>query len=198
MFACCGGGGGEDVSSQTVNGVVATDAPVAGQVKIKDSSTFTREKATVIANDGSFALDVSDMKAPFVLQATGTAHGTSYTLHSFAEGPGTANTNPLSNAAVANAAGVSDPAQEYEHPDSATLQKIKDNLSNGVTEIQDTLSPLLKNFSADKNDPVKDSLQGRPYRSIRLVRQCADYHNQRNHHRDQSENRGCHLYRIDL
>jgi hypothetical protein len=156
LFLAGCGGGGEGVSSQVVSGVAATGAPLAGQVKIKDSSTFTREKATVIANDGSYALDVSDMNAPFVLQATGTANRISYTLHSFANGPGTANINPLSNAAVASAAGVSDPAQVYEHPDSATLQKIKDNLSHAVTELQDALKPLLQNFSADNNDPVKD------------------------------------------
>jgi fibronectin type 3 domain-containing protein len=155
LFAGCSGGGGEGVSSQTVSGVAATGAPLAGQVKIKDSSTLTREKATVIANDGSFALDVTDMKAPFVLQATGTANGTNYTLHSFASGPGTANINPLSDAAVANAAGVSDPTQVYEHPDSATLKKIEDNLSKSVTELQDVLKPLMTNFSSDKVDPIK-------------------------------------------
>jgi len=157
MLTGCSGGGGESVSTQTVNGVAAAGTPLAGLVKLKDSSTLPREKATVIANDGSFALDVSDMRAPFVLQATGTADGSSYTLHSFASGTGTANINPLSDAAVADAAGGSDPAMVYDHPDPATLQKIKDNLSNAVTQLQNTLNPLLKNFSADKVDPIRDS-----------------------------------------
>ncbi|MFZ3253118.1 MAG: fibronectin type III domain-containing protein [Syntrophales bacterium] len=156
LLTGCGGGGEGGVSSQVVSGVAATGSPIAGQVRIKDSSTVTREGATVIANDGSFALDVTGMKAPFILQATGSANGRRHSLHSFADGPGTANINPLSDAAVANAAGVSDPAQVYENPEPATLRKIRDNLSNTITEIQNALKPLMSNFGSDKVNPIRD------------------------------------------
>ncbi len=80
MIAGCGGGGGEGVSSQTVSGVAATGAPLVGEAKIKDSSTPTQEKTTVIGSDGSFAFDVSDMTGPFILRATGQADGETHTL----------------------------------------------------------------------------------------------------------------------
>ncbi len=157
MIAGCGGGGGEGVSSQVVSGVAATGAPLAGEAKIKDSSTPVREKTTVIGNDGSFAFDVTDMNGPFILRATGHADGKAYTLHSFADGPGTANINPLTNAAVASAAGVDDPAKIFEHPDRDKLNKIKADLPASVAEILGKLKPLLRKFSADNSDPVRGS-----------------------------------------
>ena len=153
MIAGCGGGGGEGVSSQVVSGVAATGAPLAGEAKIKDSSN--REKTTVIGSDGSFAFDVTDMKGPFILRATGHADGEAHTLQSFADNPGTANINPLANAVVASAAGVDDPAKIFESPDRDKLNKIKDGLPAAVAEILDKLKPLLRKFNAETRDPVK-------------------------------------------
>jgi fibronectin type 3 domain-containing protein len=153
MIAGCSGGGGEGVSSQVVSGVAATGAPIAGEAKIKDSSN--REKTTVIGSDGFFALDVTDMKGPFILRATGRSDGATHTLYSFADNPGTANINPLTNAAVANAAGVDDPAKIFESPDREKLNKIKDGLSASVAEILDKFKPLLRKFSAENRDPVR-------------------------------------------
>ena len=102
MLAGCGGSGG--VSSQVVSGTAAVGAALSGQVSLKDSSTPPQQKTTVIGSDGSFAIDVTGMKAPFVLQAKGSAGGTDYKLQSFAAGTGTANINPLSDTAVAASA----------------------------------------------------------------------------------------------
>ena len=154
MIAGCGGGGGGGVSSQVVSGVAATGAPLAGEARIKDSSN--REKTTVIGSDGSFAFDVTDMKGPFILRATGHADGTAHTLQSFADNPGTANINPLANAAVAMAAGVDDPAEVYERPDRDRLNKIRADLPASVAEILDKLKPLLRKFNADNSDPVRE------------------------------------------
>ena len=155
MLAGCGGGGGDSngVSSQVVSGVAAVGAPLAGQVKIKDAGG--REKMTDIGSEGVFALDVTDMKAPFILKAEGSANGTNHTLYSFADQPGTANINPLSNAAVASAAGVDDLARVYESPDSAMLDKIKNGMQNAVDELLDKLRPLLAKYSADADHPIK-------------------------------------------
>jgi Fibronectin type III domain len=155
MIAGCGGGGGEGVSSQVVSGVAATGAPLAGEVKIKDSLTPAQEKTTVIGSDGSFAFDVTDMKGPFILRATGQADGEAHTLHSFADNTGIANINPLTNVAVASAAGVDDPAKVFENPDRDKLNKIKSNLPASVAEILDKLKPLLKIFNADNIDPFR-------------------------------------------
>ncbi len=155
MIAGCGGGGGEGVSSQVVSGVAATGAPLAGEAKIKDSSVPAREKTTVIGSDGSFAFDVTDMKAPFILRATGHADGKAQTLHSFADNPGTANINPFSNAIVAIAADGDDPEDVFERPDKARLEKIKAGLPDSIEKLLKKLRPLLRRYDADSDDPIR-------------------------------------------
>ncbi|MCX7143378.1 MAG: fibronectin type III domain-containing protein [Proteobacteria bacterium] len=110
----------------------------------------------MIADDGSFAIDVSDMKAPFILKASGTADGVSRTMFSFADKPGTANINPLSTVVVASAAGVDDPATVFDKPDAATLDKIKSGMPGSVSTLKSKLKLLLDDFSVANTDPVKD------------------------------------------
>lgn len=162
IIAGCGGGGGGSpspgaaVSPQVVSGVAATGSPLVGQVTLRDSSSARKDKATIIANDGSFSIDVSDMQAPFVLKATGTSDGVSRTLFSFADRPGIANINPLSSVALANAAGVADPAVVFDKPDSATLDKIKSGMPGSIATLQAQLMPLLNVFDAGGKNPVRD------------------------------------------
>lgn len=159
LIAGCGSGGGSgaSVSSQTVGGVAATGAPLAGQVTLRDSSPAPKDKVTVIANDGSYSIDVSDMQPPFLLKATGTVDGISRTMFSFADKPGTANINPLSSVAVASAAGVDDPATVFDKPDAAMLNRLKSNMPSSVATLQTKLQPLLDAFSAGAANPVKDA-----------------------------------------
>ena len=159
LVAGCGGGGGGDsagVSPQVVSGVAATGSPLVGQVTLRDSSPARKDKATVIANDGIFAIDVSDMTAPFLLKASGTADGVDRTLYSFADKPGIANINPLSTVAVANAAGVDDPATVFDKADAATLDKMKSGMQGSVNTLKSKLKVLLDGFSVANADPVKD------------------------------------------
>lgn len=157
LIAACGGGaGGGGISSQTVSGVAATGAPLAGQVTLRDSSQLRKDKATVIASDGSFSIDVSDMQAPFLLKATGTADGVDRTLYSFADKPGTANINPLTSAALANAAGVDDPATVFDQPDTAEVDKIQSGMTGSVNTLKSKLKVLLDTYNVASVDPVKD------------------------------------------
>lgn len=159
LNAGCGSGSGSGdtagVSPQVVSGVAATGSPLAGQVTLRDSSSVRKDKLTVIANDGSFAIDVGDMTGPFLLKASGTADGVSRTLFSFADKSGTANINPLSSVAVASAAGVDDPATVFDKPDAATLDKLKSGMQGSVQTLQAKLMPLLNAFSAGSTNPVK-------------------------------------------
>ena len=157
LIAGCGssgGGSGGGISSQTVSGVAATGSPLAGQVTLRDSSSASKDKTTVIASDGSFSIDVSDMQAPFLLKATGTVDGVNRTLFSFADKPGTANINPLSGVALANAAGVDDPASVFDKPDPAMIGRIKSGMPNAVATLQAKLQPLLVAFNASNVNPV--------------------------------------------
>ena len=154
MLVACGGGSAGGVSSQVVSGTAAVGAPLSGQVSLKDSSSPALLKSTVIGSDGSFAIDVTAMKAPYVLQATGHADGTAYKLHSFAEGPGTANINPLSDVIVASAAGDDNPSDVFEKTDSDKNHKIKNNYSNMLSILMAKLQPLLKQYSAEHTNPI--------------------------------------------
>ncbi len=154
MLAGCGGSG---MSSQVLSGNASVGAPLAGQVSLKDSSSPSQQRTTVIGSDGSFAFDITGLKAPFVLQGTGNVAGTAYKLQSFADGVGIANVNPLSNVMVASAAGIKDPEQLYAAPDPATLQKIKSDLPVVTSDLLNQLKPLLKLYSAVGKDPIKDN-----------------------------------------
>ncbi|HEX9078997.1 MAG TPA: fibronectin type III domain-containing protein [Desulfuromonadaceae bacterium] len=153
MLTGCGSSGG-GLSSQVVSGNASVGAPLAGQVSLKDSSTTPQVKTTVIGSDGSFALDVTGLQAPFILEATGNAGGSTYKLHSFAQGSGTANVNPLSDVIVASAAGDEDASQTYENANSDKLHKIGANLQATVNILLSKLQPLLQQYNAQNANPI--------------------------------------------
>ena len=155
----CGGGDGGSASPPTVSGTAAAGSALAGQVTLRDSSTVRKDKLTAIGTDGSFAIDVSDMTAPFILKASGTAEGVSRTMYSFADKAGTANINPLSSVIVANAAGVDDPATVFDKPDAATFEKIRTGMPGSASTLKAKLKVLLDEFGVADVDPVKDSVK---------------------------------------
>jgi len=63
------GGSGSGLSSEVVSGVAAVGAPLGGEVSLKDSSYPRRERTAVLASDGSFAIDVTGLKTPYILRA---------------------------------------------------------------------------------------------------------------------------------
>ena len=153
MLTGCGGTSG-GISSQVVSGTAAVGAPLSGQVSLKDSSTPPQQKSSNIGSDGSYAIDVTGMKAPYVLQATGSAAGASFTLNSYADGAGTANINPLSDVIVASAAGVDNPSDVFDKADSDQNHKIGSNIAATVSTVLAKLQPLLLQYSADHTNPI--------------------------------------------
>ena len=154
MLAGCGSGQNGGLSSQVVGGTASVGAPLAGQVTLKDSSPTPQVKTTVIGNDGSYAIDVTDMKAPYILQAKGSADGANYTLYSYADDTGTANINPLSNVIVASAAGVDDPAEAYNKDDSDARKRIRSNISATINTLLAKIQPLLVRYNANHTNPI--------------------------------------------
>lgn len=168
MSGCGSGGGGTDsnvaaspttssVSSSYVTGVAATGAPLVGEVTLKESSSARREKVAILANDGSFAIDVTGLQPPYLLKAKGTVDAEHHTLYSFAEQAGTANVNPLTSVALAHAASVKDPSEVFDKGDSATLAKMTAAMPNSVATLKSKLLPLLEICNAGDRDPLKDS-----------------------------------------
>jgi len=153
MLAGCGSSGG-GLSSQVVSGNASVGAPLSGQVSLKDSSSTPLVRKTVIVSDGSFAIDVTGMQAPFILEAVGDAAGSHYTLHSFADGTGTANINPLSDAIVASAAGDDDASESYNHSDHDKLHKISSNLQTTINALLAKIQHLLLQYNAQNTNPI--------------------------------------------
>lgn len=151
----CNSANGEP-SAQVVKGTAAVGTPLSGQVTLKDSSATTESKRTVIGPDGTFAFDVTNMKAPFILQADGRANGSSYRLNSFAEKAGIANVNPLTDILVASAADGEDANDIFIHPDTVKLEKIRQRIDTSTADLMEKLGPLARIFSAGGKDPIKD------------------------------------------
>ncbi len=110
VSACGGGGGGGTPAPSTLlSGTAAAGAPIIGSVTIKDSTTPTALTKTVpIAADGKYTVDVSGLKAPYMVRADGYVGGNEYHLYSAgtsADVGGTINVTPLTDLIVANIAG---------------------------------------------------------------------------------------------
>jgi hypothetical protein len=155
LIGCGGGGGGgttptTTTTAQKISGVAAAGSPVIGYAYLKDK-TGTTKGPSEIATDGSFSFDVTGLTAPFILFAEGTVGGQGYKLYSAAVGEGTANINPLTNLAVAAAAGVNDPATVYASPESYSSKVTSTALDSAVTYIQTMLKPLLDAYNANIN-----------------------------------------------
>jgi hypothetical protein len=156
LLAGCGGGGSSS-STTKVSGVAATGTPITGTVYLKDSSNPAKALSQTINSDGSFSFDVSGMTAPFILKATGTANGQSYTLYSFAGSTGTANINPLSHLAVVQANGGADPATVYGAPASAKMEAIKAALANATSNIQTLFALALRDYGVANVNFISDT-----------------------------------------
>jgi hypothetical protein len=70
-------------------------------------------------------------------------------MYSVATSVGTANINPLTNLAVAAAAGVNDPGSVYSNPASYPITSA--NLTTAISNIQTMLQPLLNTYNANIN-----------------------------------------------
>jgi len=163
----CGGGGADGVTlastgsipqgslspvSPTVSGVAATGAPIPGKAYLRDSGNAA-ERSAEIGSDGYFAFDVKGLRAPFLLRAEWMTDSGKHELYSFAAGPGTANINPLANAAVLSATGGSDTSFLAAGLNSVQMEQTASVLPGIVVALQEELKPLLDYFNA-VSDPM--------------------------------------------
>jgi len=161
-LAGCGGGSASSSSNttsataKTVTGVAATGTAIAGTVYLKDSSSPSQEISTPINADGTFSFDVTNLTAPYLLKAVGTASGQNYTLYSVAGAPGVANINPLSHLAVVQANGGADPAALYATLTPVQLQAIKSALATVIPQIQALLQQILTQYGVASTDFISD------------------------------------------
>jgi hypothetical protein len=130
ILAGCGGGGSSSPSAvitTPLDGVVAVGAPLPGATVVLKDANGKTTTTTADANGKYRFSDVAGYVAPLMIQASGTAGGKAYVLHSVlnvapASGvAGVLNVTPATQAVVAQATGV-DPATVFA--DSAKIKVI--------------------------------------------------------------------------
>ena len=164
LLSACGSGGSGSSSSpaavQTtaVAGIAAAGAPLAGKVHLCDSSVLKIYSSnSTINQDGSFSINTTGMNAPFILRAVDAAGNPLY--YSFARAPGIANINPLTNLALAVAAGNTTLADLYANHTSDEMDAVSGVLPGTVSHIMHSLRPLLALYHADTADPLSGLYQ---------------------------------------
>lgn len=86
-----------------VSGVAAAAASISGTVTLRDSSIPAQIRTTETTSNGQYSFEAGALKPPFMLSVEASENGTNTIMHSFSEGSGVANINPLTDAAVAAA-----------------------------------------------------------------------------------------------
>ncbi|MGD0842787.1 MAG: hypothetical protein ABSA06_00260 [Geobacteraceae bacterium] len=164
LLSACGSGGSGSSSSpaavQTtaVAGIAAAGAPLAGKVHLCDSSVLKIYSSnSTINQDGSFSINTTGMNAPFILRAVDAAGNPLY--YSFARAPGIANINPLTNLALAMAAGNTTLATLYASHTVSEMDAVSGVLPGTVSHIMHSLRPLLALYHADTADPLSGLYQ---------------------------------------
>lgn len=145
FLAACSGSGGGSSSATVVSGVAAAGAPIIGSVTIKDSTTPTAQTKTVqIEADGTYTVDVTGLKAPYMVRADGYVGGNEYHLYSAAteaDVNGTINITPLTDLIVANIANTI--AEDYFNSGNfSTLTATE--LTAEATALREKLLPVLQ------------------------------------------------------
>jgi hypothetical protein len=148
-LAACGGGSGNDEPGQPaatqLRGVVATGAAVAGAtVTVADADTTTADVTATAGADGSYVADVSALRAPFLVRASGTLDGEAVAMAAVvpsvaANVDNTANVTPLTNAVASLIAPAGDVSQ-LATPATLAGAATATNVGNASTLLVNTLN----------------------------------------------------------
>ncbi len=155
LTASCGSNGGDNsvlagagAGGGTVAGVAASGSELIGYAFLKDSAGAALGPQ-VIGPDGEFSFDVSGLIPPFYLRADGNAGGRAVKFYSFAAGPGTTHINPLTNIALASAAGANNPGAIYADPSFYIITQA--SLDIATDNLRSMLMPLLVFYDGNIN-----------------------------------------------
>lgn len=158
LTACGGGGDGSPAidPATRISGTAAAGAPIIGTVTVRDAKGA--QKTETIAADGTYAVDVSGMTAPFQFRAVGKVGGRDVALSSVALAADvgqTINITPFSDLIVANVAGRAVDGflsnEEFASLTTAELDAARQTLTT-------RLLPILQEFGvADSFDLLRSS-----------------------------------------
>ncbi|HUI44531.1 MAG TPA: hypothetical protein VL122_00900 [Nitrospirota bacterium] len=140
-------------TGQSVQGVVASGAPIVGLVTLRDSSPVPVSEGIVSNADGSFSFNVDGLTPPFFLSAVWTDGTGTNELYSFADGSGITNINPISSAVFAAAAGLMSMSTLTCPPTPPVMRQVEDVYGLMLAVLRAKIAPLLDKYGA-ANDPV--------------------------------------------
>ena len=158
----CGSSGSSDSStalnqSQSTSllyGVTSFGTTTSGYVSAMDSSVPAQEKIVAIEN-GSYTVDVSGLKPPYILRAEPTYNPENIRMYSVSMTGGSTNINPISDTAVAAAVNGTDPDDLFVRPDPDMYRSTADNFASVINSLRTMLAPLLALYQAP-GDPITD------------------------------------------
>jgi hypothetical protein len=163
LVTSCGGGGGDTggssaspaAATKIVSGVASNGAAMTGTVYLQDAKGTG--KNAIIGNEGSFAISVDDLTAPFLLKAVSTDHAT--TRYSFAAAQGTVHINPFTYVAVAATAGTADLDTFYNSGYVNQHAALLSGFSENVALLTKQLGTLFTNFSVTDTDFLSGNVE---------------------------------------
>ena len=157
LLAACGGGGSSSSSTDaptapvlpaptTLTGTVAVGAPMTdGRLRVLDANGAVVVADLALAADGSYPAVTLSGPAPYRIEACGYTGANYQCIHSVAQGAGTANVTPLTNAMMLLASG---------QPPEALMSGSAPGLSaSAVASAQETLRSGLAPLLADAGVP---------------------------------------------
>ncbi len=148
-----------NASQSKVFGVASLGTTATTTVTVKDSSMPTQEKTAALSSNGSFTADVSGLKAPFILKASGIDQaGDHYVLYSVSANGGRANINELSDTAVAAAAEddhAADRDMLYSMSNNEDNRRTSERFEQVINRMRTVLAPLFALYQITGN-PVTD------------------------------------------
>jgi hypothetical protein len=150
-------------SKSTVYGVASLDSTADGTVAVQDSSIPAQEKTALVSSDGTYTVDVSGLKAPFMLRAKSSdREGNSYTLYSISKNGGRTGINSFSDTAVTVSAEGRDRDVLYEQRDHDETRRIADKYEGVIESLRTVLAPLFALYetsgSMDSDDDDDDGV----------------------------------------
>ncbi|MCG8471405.1 MAG: carboxypeptidase-like regulatory domain-containing protein [Desulfobacterales bacterium] len=150
IFVSCGDDN-NPATTQTVQGVAATGAPMANaQVTLVDSKG-TRITATT-DSQGRYTIQKSGLTPPFAVEVT---NDQGETFHALAFAYGRINITPLTEILTSMMVSGNSPATIMENLANVT----KEQLTQAKSQLVDNLSPLLEAFGAEDTDLITGSFE---------------------------------------
>jgi hypothetical protein len=140
-------------SATTVSGVASTDA-TGVTITVKDASTPAQVMTATADAEGAFAVDVSGLTAPFLVRAQWKGATGNERMYSMATEAGTANVNPLTDAAMAAASPSGNADDVYASYGGKDGRQTATSFMDVMRQLQAVLAPLFDLYGVA--NPISD------------------------------------------